>query len=94
MQLKNEAIKLLKSGELDDPVGCHQCTVRTEGPADLSLSDLDTSDTDIPKEAEATAVLSSRDRVKAEITNALALDLNIIPRYKHLDATIKIDICT
>ena len=36
-----------------------QCTVRSEGPTNVPLIDIDTVDIDIPKETEATVVLSS-----------------------------------
>ena len=94
LQLKNEVIELLKSGEMDDPVGCPQRTVRTRAPSNKPDQDAHSADTYIPKEVEATPVLSSLDKVEAEITSALVLDPKIIPRYNRLDATIKIGICT
>ena len=82
-------IKLLDESSLVDPLCSPQRTIRTEGLADVPLTDLDTASTGIQKEAEAT-VLSSLDLVEAEVKKALSLDLTCIPRYMRIHPTRKV----
>ena len=94
IEKKNEIIKLSDTVVVSDPHVFPQCSIRTEDPTDVPLIDIDTADTYILKEEEATNALSSWDMFEDEISNGLALNLKIIPRYNKVDATDKILIST